>query len=108
VNVALIAGTLLAAPFIMFQVWRFIAPGLYANEKKLAIPFVLLTTAGVQHDVFPSRDPQRRGTVWLKTTPAPCCAMTRRIWIRKRGLAELNHRAKRPRLLDGAQSTGTL
>lgn len=30
----------------MFQVWRFIAPGLYANEKRLAIPFVLLTTAG--------------------------------------------------------------
>jgi sec-independent protein translocase protein TatC len=30
----------------MFQVWRFIAPGLYANEKKFAIPFVLLTTAG--------------------------------------------------------------
>jgi Sec-independent protein secretion pathway component TatC len=36
INVALIAGTLLAAPFIMFQVWRFIAPGLYANEKKFA------------------------------------------------------------------------
>jgi sec-independent protein translocase protein TatC len=46
INVALIAGALLAAPFIMFQVWRFIAPGLYANEKKFAIPFVLLTTAG--------------------------------------------------------------
>jgi sec-independent protein translocase protein TatC len=46
INIALIAGTLLAAPFIMFQVWRFIAPGLYANEKKLAIPFVVLTTAG--------------------------------------------------------------
>jgi sec-independent protein translocase protein TatC len=46
INVALIAGTLLATPVIMFQVWRFIAPGLYANEKKFAIPFVLLTTAG--------------------------------------------------------------
>jgi sec-independent protein translocase protein TatC len=46
INVALIAGTLLASPVIMFQVWRFIAPGLYANEKKFAIPFVLLTTAG--------------------------------------------------------------
>jgi sec-independent protein translocase protein TatC len=45
-NIALIAGVLIAAPFIMFQVWRFIAPGLYANEKKFAIPFVLLTTAG--------------------------------------------------------------
>src|SRR5713101_8021277 len=28
INVALIAGVLLASPFIMFQVWRFIAPGL--------------------------------------------------------------------------------
>jgi len=30
----------------MFQAWRFIAPGLYANEKKLVIPFVALTSAG--------------------------------------------------------------
>jgi sec-independent protein translocase protein TatC len=46
INVALIAGALLASPFIMFQVWRFIAPGLYAKEKKLVVPFVLLTTLG--------------------------------------------------------------
>jgi len=30
----------------MYQVWMFIAPGLYSNEKRLAIPFVLLTTIG--------------------------------------------------------------
>ena len=36
----------LAAPFIMYQVWRFIAPGLYANEKRFAMPFVLLSTGG--------------------------------------------------------------
>jgi len=46
VNVALIAGVLLASPFITFQVWRFIAPGLYRNEKKFVIPFVVLTTGG--------------------------------------------------------------
>jgi sec-independent protein translocase protein TatC len=46
VQVALIAGTVLAAPYVMYQVWLFIAPGLYANEKKLAIPFVLMTTIG--------------------------------------------------------------
>src|SRR5436309_860846 len=46
ISIALIAGVLLASPFIMFQVWRFIAPGLYANEKKFAVPFVILTTAG--------------------------------------------------------------
>jgi sec-independent protein translocase protein TatC len=46
ISVAFIAGALLATPVIMFQVWRFIAPGLYANEKKFAIPFVVLTTSG--------------------------------------------------------------
>ncbi|MGE4057023.1 MAG: twin-arginine translocase subunit TatC [Vicinamibacterales bacterium] len=45
-NVALITGALLAAPFVMFQLWRFVAPGLYANEKRLVVPFVLLTTIG--------------------------------------------------------------
>ena len=45
-NVALIGGVVLSAPFVMYQVWRFIAPGLYAKEKKLVIPFLLLTTLG--------------------------------------------------------------
>ena len=46
ITIALIAGAVVASPFIMLQVWLFIAPGLYSNEKKLAIPFVLLTTIG--------------------------------------------------------------
>lgn len=46
VQVALMAGVLIAAPVIMWQVWRFIAPGLYAREKRFAVPFVLLTTVG--------------------------------------------------------------
>jgi sec-independent protein translocase protein TatC len=46
VQIALIMGVVLAAPFIMYQVWMFIAPGLYSNEKRLAIPFVLFTTLG--------------------------------------------------------------
>ena len=46
VQVALIAGVVLAAPWIMYQVWLFIAPGLYAKEKKLAVPFVLMSTIG--------------------------------------------------------------
>jgi len=46
ITVALIAGVVVAAPYIMFQVWMFIAPGLYSNEKRLAIPFVALTTIG--------------------------------------------------------------
>jgi len=46
VELALIAGVVVAAPFIMYQVWMFIAPGLYAKERKFAIPFVVLTTVG--------------------------------------------------------------
>ena len=46
IAVALLSGIVFAAPFIMWQVWRFIAPGLYINEKKLAIPFVVLSTSG--------------------------------------------------------------
>jgi len=46
VTVALIAGVIAAAPFIMYQVWMFIAPGLYSNEKRMAIPFVVFTTLG--------------------------------------------------------------
>jgi sec-independent protein translocase protein TatC len=47
IQIALIAGAIIAAPYTMFQVWRFIAPGLYTNEKKLAIPFVALSTLGI-------------------------------------------------------------
>jgi sec-independent protein translocase protein TatC len=46
VQIALIMGVVLASPFIMYQVWMFIAPGLYSNEKRLAIPFVFFTTVG--------------------------------------------------------------
>jgi sec-independent protein translocase protein TatC len=45
-QLSLIMGVILAAPVIMYQVWLFIAPGLYTNEKKFAIPFVLLSTLG--------------------------------------------------------------
>jgi sec-independent protein translocase protein TatC len=47
IQIALLAGIITAAPIIMYQVWRFIAPGLYANEKRMAIPFVVLTTLGL-------------------------------------------------------------
>ena len=46
IQLSLIVGVLMAAPFIMYQLWLFIAPGLYANEKRMAIPFVLLSTLG--------------------------------------------------------------
>jgi sec-independent protein translocase protein TatC len=46
VTVALIAGAILAGPYVAYQVWLFIAPALYAKEKRFAIPFVLLTSIG--------------------------------------------------------------
>ncbi len=38
--VALFAAIFLAAPMIFYQLWMFIAPGLYAKEKRLVVPFV--------------------------------------------------------------------
>jgi sec-independent protein translocase protein TatC len=46
VQIALIMGVVLASPYIMYQVWMFIAPGLYSNEKRMAYPFVFFTTIG--------------------------------------------------------------
>jgi sec-independent protein translocase protein TatC len=45
-KIALLAGVILAFPFILWQVWLFVAPGLYAREKRFAIPFILLGTIG--------------------------------------------------------------
>ena len=39
-KVSFFAGLLGAMPFILYQLWLFIAPGLYNNEKKMVIPFV--------------------------------------------------------------------
>lgn len=40
-KVAAFGGLVLALPFIVYQVWAFIAPGLYEHEKRLAVPFLL-------------------------------------------------------------------
>ncbi len=45
-DIALIGGVVLAAPLVMYQVWRFVAPALYAKEKRFVVPFVVLTTIG--------------------------------------------------------------
>jgi sec-independent protein translocase protein TatC len=39
-KVAGYAGIMLAMPVLLWQLWRFIAPGLYSHEKRYAIPFV--------------------------------------------------------------------
>jgi sec-independent protein translocase protein TatC len=43
-TIAGIAGAVIALPLVMTQVWLLIAPGLYSHEKKMAIPFVLLSS----------------------------------------------------------------
>ncbi len=42
----LVATMFVASPWVIYQVWAFIAPGLYKRERKWAVPFVL-TTAGL-------------------------------------------------------------
>ncbi len=44
IKIAAILGLLMASPYVMLQVWLFIAPGLYANEKKMAVPFVFFSS----------------------------------------------------------------
>jgi len=43
VKVALFAALMLSFPVIATQLWRFVAPGLYAKEKKAFLPFLLMT-----------------------------------------------------------------
>ena len=46
VKAPLLASVFLAAPWVLYQVWAFIAPGLYQKERRWAAPFVL-STAGL-------------------------------------------------------------
>jgi sec-independent protein translocase protein TatC len=41
-KVALFTGLFLASPAILWQIWRFVAPGLHAHEKRYAVPFVVI------------------------------------------------------------------
>lgn len=55
-KVAFFAGLIFSAPVIFYQIWKFVMPGLYANERKYVIPFVLVATfffvAGVTFAFF--------------------------------------------------------
>ena len=43
VKIALLAGLFVASPFVLYQVWMFISPGLYRNEKRYVLPFMFST-----------------------------------------------------------------
>jgi sec-independent protein translocase protein TatC len=44
IKVALIAGLFIASPVVFYEIWKFIAPGLYETERKMAKPFVFFAT----------------------------------------------------------------
>jgi sec-independent protein translocase protein TatC len=43
IKISLLAGLFLASPFVLYQVWAFIAPGLYRNERRYVMPFMVST-----------------------------------------------------------------
>ena len=50
-KVLMLVGVLLALPWLMYQIWAFVAPGLYSHEKKFALPLIffgsMLAYAGI-------------------------------------------------------------
>jgi sec-independent protein translocase protein TatC len=42
-KVAALAGLFVTSPFVLYQVWAFISPGLYRNEKRYVVPFMVST-----------------------------------------------------------------
>jgi len=45
IRLSALAGFVVALPFMLWQVWAFIAPGLYSKEKRYAVPFVVTSCA---------------------------------------------------------------
>ncbi len=43
-KISFFAGLVVASPYILYQIWKFISPGLYSSEKKYVLPFVLSST----------------------------------------------------------------
>ena len=55
-TIALVGGIIFSVPIITYQIWKFIAPGLYANEKGFVLPLVLFSflsfTTGILFSYF--------------------------------------------------------
>jgi len=45
IKVAALVAFALALPYVLYQAWAFVAPGLYAHEKRLVLPLVVASTA---------------------------------------------------------------
>ena len=57
VKISLVASVFLSAPFLMAQVWLFIAPGLYKRERRYALPFII--SSSILAVVTPGRSDPR-------------------------------------------------
>ena len=44
VKVTMFAALIIALPYVLYQIWAFVAPGLYSNEKKLVLPLIATST----------------------------------------------------------------
>jgi sec-independent protein translocase protein TatC len=44
-KIGLLAGFLLASPFLLYQLWVFVSPALYRHEKRFVVPFLISTVA---------------------------------------------------------------
>jgi sec-independent protein translocase protein TatC len=44
-KVALLAGIFVASPVVLYQLWLFVSPALYRHERRVAVPFIVFTTA---------------------------------------------------------------
>jgi sec-independent protein translocase protein TatC len=76
-QVSVYIGIIIAMPVLLYQVWRFVTPGLYPNEKKYAIPFVISATvlfifgAVVAYLVLPAAIRFFLGVAGSDITPLP-------------------------------------
>src|SRR5688572_4119516 len=44
VKVALMVAFIIVLPYVLYQAWAFVAPGLYSHEKKLVVPLIIAST----------------------------------------------------------------
>jgi hypothetical protein len=68
-KVGMMAGLFVASPFVLYQLWCFISPGLYRNEKRYVLPFMVSTIGSVS----------RRRILWLQSRPAAGAGLPHRL-----------------------------
>jgi len=45
IKTSFVGGAILASPFVLYQIWLFISPGMYSHEKRYVVPFMFATVA---------------------------------------------------------------